>query len=385
MFFENKQQLRLISKWLIAIFASCILIYLSIRHIDTLADAVSWLIDLFLPLICGVFFALIFNVPMRPIEKYLSLKNKKLHRPIAIALSLLLIFGLFIGVAFLVIPEFINAVKIVIENLSITFHQLIEPDGTIYFSKLPFGNLLPNLSVNWYELHTQIYQQTRSVREQSAVLAVDTFLTLTNGCVTFFIGLVFSVYILFHKEKLKRQVTFFIRVWLPERFAQNLLHISSVCIATFQYFIAAQATEALILGILCLLGMLLLRLPYAPMISALVGVTSLLPVVGSYLGAVAGAFLIYTQTPLKALIFLIFLFILQQLEGDIIYPKLIETKINLPAIWVLAAITIGGRLGGPIGMFLGVPVFSSIYSLLKEATKKRAKQKSESMTKIPLS
>lgn len=133
--------------------------------------------------------------------------------------------------------------------------------------------------------------------------------------------------------------------------------------------------EAVILGTLCMLGMAILRIPYAPMIGALVGVTALIPIVGAFAGTIVGAIMILTVNPLKALVFVIFLLILQQVEGNLIYPRVVGSRIRLPAMWVLAAVTVGGNLGGPIGMFLGVPAASAAYALLKEATDNHEKKK----------
>ena len=126
--------------------------------------------------------------------------------------------------------------------------------------------------------------------------------------------------------------------------------------------------EAVILGTLCMVGMAILQIPYAPMIGALVGVTALIPVVGAFVGVIVGAIMILTVNPIKAVVFVVFLLVLQQIEGNMIYPKVVGSKINLPAIWVLAAVTVGGNIGGPLGMLLGVPIASAAYALLKEAT-----------------
>ena len=188
---------------------------------------------------------------------------------------------------------------------------------------------------------------------------------------TFFIGLTFAIYILAGKEKLKRQGFRLMRAWLPRRLGEVLIHVFSVCNQTFRHFIAGQATEAIILGSLCMVGMAILRIPYAPMIGALVGVTALIPVLGAFVGTIIGAIMILTVDPFKALVFVIFLLILQQVEGNLIYPKVAGAKINLPAMWVLAAVTVGGNLAGPLGMLLGVPAASAAYALLREATEKR--------------
>ena len=132
--------------------------------------------------------------------------------------------------------------------------------------------------------------------------------------------------------------------------------------------------EAVILGSLCIIGMLILRLPYAPMIGALVGVTAFVPIVGAWIGAIVGAFMIFTVDPMKAVVFVIFLLVLQQLEGNIIYPKVMGSRVNLPGIWILVAVTIGGGITGPVGMLLSVPIFSTIYILVQEATKNRERK-----------
>ena len=170
---------------------------------------------------------------------------------------------------------------------------------------------------------------------------------------------------------MKRQICRLVRIWLPKSFGEWGIHVASVCGKNFKLFVAGQTTEAVILGTLCAIGMLILRIPYAPMIGALVGVTALIPYVGAWIATIIGAFMILTVDPFKSLVFVIFLLALQQIEGNAIYPKVVGAKINLPAMWVLAAITIGGNLGGPIGMLLGVPAAASAYVLLKEATDKR--------------
>lgn len=186
-----------------------------------------------------------------------------------------------------------------------------------------------------------------------------------------------SLYILGSKDKLKAQFTRLIRAWLPEGAGGYLIHVASVCNTTFRQFIVGQTIEAVILGLLCSMGMLILRIPYAPTIGALVGVMALIPIAGAWAAAFIGAFLILTVNPFKAVVFLIFLLILQQVEGNLIYPRVVGSKIQLRAIWVLTAITVGGGLAGPIGMLLGVPAASAAYYLLREATKKREDSKKQ--------
>ena len=250
-------------------------------------------------------------------------------------------------------------------------------EENIDFSVFPLGEYLEQIDIDWVQLKSNLEEWTMSRRDVLLKQAAGTVSTIAIGFMNFFIGLVFSIYILANKEKLKIQTRRLIHAWLPEKLGISLIHVVSICNVSFRNFIAGQATEAVILGTLCTIGMLILRLPYAPMVGALVGVTALIPIVGAYIGAVVGAFLILTVSPLKTFIFIIFLIILQQLEGNLIYPRVVGFRVNLPAMWVLAAVTVGGNLAGPAGMLLGVPTASAAYELLKEATIKREQKSKE--------
>lgn len=367
----DKTKLRKITKWIIGVVTACILIYLAIRHLGMIAVGISWLVNITFPILLGIVMALVLNVPMRPIEKHLHIKKEKAKRPVAIVLSLVLVLGMFTGIAFLVFPEIVDTIRLVAQIVMSGIDQAASWEQTIDFSKLPFGEYLQQIDIDWMQLKNNLEQWTISQRNVLLQQAAGAVSSVASGFMNFFIGLVFSIYVLTNKEKLKRQTLRLIRVWFPQKFGSALVHVASVCNRSFRKFIAGQAMEAVILGMLCTIGMLILRLPYAPMIGALVGVTALIPIVGAFIGTIVGAFLILTVSPFKAFIFVVFLIILQQLEGNLIYPKMMGARINLPAIWVFAAVTIGGNLAGPVGMLLGVPAASAAYELLKEATAKR--------------
>lgn len=383
---ENTEKRHQLAKWLISIITICILIYLGIRHINQLAVAVTWLKELMNPLLIGFVLALFLNVPLGFIERHLFQKKptprkKKMRRPLAILLSFALVIGIFIGIAFLVIPELVDAVGIVISSIMNGMDQLAAFESTADYSKLPFGEQLSQIDIDFVEIKTKLEEWIKQLGTTVVDGAASALGGITSTIFDFIIGLVFSIYILANKEKLKRQISRLIRVWLPKKFGEWSIHAASVCGRNFKLFVAGQTTEAIILGTLCAIGMLILRIPYAPMIGALVGVTALIPYVGAWIATLIGAFMILTVNPFKALVFVIFLLTLQQIEGNAIYPKVVGAKINLPAMWVLAAITVGGNLGGPIGMLLGVPAAASAYALLKEATDKReAVQKQASTT-----
>lgn len=380
MFFDNREKRKQLAKWIIGVIAACILIFLGVRYISSIAAAVSWLVHLVRPLLIGVVLALILNVPLGMFERRLFAKKptpKKLkaRRPLAIVLSLVLVFGIFVGVAVLVIPEFVAAVRVIASMLLSAMDQLAAFESQMDFSRLPFGEYLSRIDIDWLQLRAELELWFKQAGSAIMDRAAGVIGSVASSVIDSLIGFVFSIYVLANKEKLKRQVSRLIRVWLPEKFGGKLIHAARVSADIFRQFIAGQTTEAIILGSLCAIGMWVLQIPYAPMVGALVGVMALIPYVGAFISTAVGAFMILTVSPIKALIFVVFLLALQQIEGNLIYPKVVGAKINLPAMWVLAAITVGGNLAGPIGMLLGVPVASAAYALLKEATDKREQAK----------
>ena len=190
--------------------------------------------------------------------------------------------------------------------------------------------------------------------------------SLFSAVTTTLFSIIFSIYLLTGKERLATQGSRFLRRYLPGRVYSRLMYVLRVLNDCFHRFIVGQCTEAVILGALCTVGMMLLGLPYATMVGALIAFTALIPVVGAFIGGGVGAFVILTESPIQALIFLVFLVILQQLEGNLIYPRVVGTSIGLPGIWVLAVVTIGGGTFGILGMLLGVPLAAAAYRLLRE-------------------
>lgn len=364
--FDDLEKSRKAAKWVIGVVSACILVYLGLRHMGMIAEAVGWLANLLKPLLLGGILALILNVPMSMIETRLLKKLRRGKRPLAILLALILVVGIFVGVAFLVIPELLEAITLIVQIVRDGLEQLAGLDHTGVLAQTPFAEWINN--IDWLGLSAQLETWLKEQSGSLASHAMGAVGSVVSGIVTSVIGLTFAIYILAGKEQLKRQTSRLLRVWLPARVSSGVIHVASVSAGTFKLFIAGQATEAIILGTLCMVGMAILRLPYAPMIGALVGVTALIPVVGAFVGTIVGAIMILTVDPFKAVVFVIYLLILQQVEGNVIYPRVVGSKINLPAIWVLAAVTIGGNLAGPFGMLLGVPAASAAYALIKEAT-----------------
>lgn len=373
---------RTIAKWLIGIVTACILIFLGLRHIDHVATAVSWLFGLVSPLILGFFFALILNVPMCFFEmriwKHTSKPVlQKLRRPIAFILSLIFIVGAIVGIVWLVIPELVEAFKVVADGVVNLITNLDAMDKEMLVGS-PFGNAIS--SIDWDGILNKLQSWLSEQGGNIADRAFGAIGSIVGGIFDFFIALIFAIYILFGKEKLKAQILRLVRVWIPQKASTWLIHAASVAGTNFRNFVLGQTTEAVILGVLCMVGMFILNIPYAPMVGALVGVTAFLPIVGAWIGAIVGAFMILTVNPMKAFIFIIFLLILQQVEGNVIYPKVMGSRVNLPGIWILAAVTVGGGIAGPAGMLLSVPTASTLYVLVREATEEREHKLKSEMT-----
>lgn len=364
-----------LSRWLIGIATACILIFLGVQNLDVVADAVSRVMGLIMPLILGLAFALILNVPMQFFETHLWRKTKKpvlrkLRRPLAFTISLVLIIGIFAGVIWLVIPELVNAVKVIVHSVIDLVNQL-STMSEAELAELPLGSLL--LNTDWDQMLETLQTWLKTQSGTIVNTAVGTIGALVGGVLDFFISFVFAVYILFNKNKLKAQVKRLVRVWLPKNFGEWSIHAASVASQNFRNFVSGQSLEAVILGVLCMIGMWIFGFPYAPMVGALVGVTALIPVVGGFIGAAVGAFMILTIDPFKAILFLVYIVVLQQLEGNLIYPRVMGSRVNLPGMWILAAVTVGGGIAGPLGMLLAVPLASTVYVLVREATDKREK------------
>ncbi len=367
------------TRWFIGLGLAAIILYFALKNFHILGDILLRIFGIFLPLILGLAFAMILNVPMSLLEKRLFRKSKrpllqKLRRPLAILLSILLIFSIMAGIIWLIIPELIQAIRIVAEHLIAWIDKLKQmPQEDIL--QLPLGRLL--VSINWDNTLSSIQNWLKAQSGNIVSTAVGTIGSVIGGVINFFFGLVFAVYILSNKEKLKLQMIRLMQVWLPRRFCMKLTRTSAIVRINFRNFVAGQSLEALVLGSLCVVGMAILRIPYPLMVGTLVGIGALIPVIGALAAAGIGAFIIFTESPIQALIFLIFLVVLQQIDGNLIYPRIMGNRVNLPAMWILAAVTVGGGVAGPIGMLLGVPIASTLYALLKDATEQREKKKKD--------
>lgn len=326
---------------------------------------------LFSPLLVGFCIAFVLNVPMRFLERFLfpHAQHKrivKLRRPLALVIALCFIVAVLSLVVTLVVPELVNAFTVLGDSTArfLTQAQKWAIENATTFPELK--DWLTNLQLNWAEIGKTALSYVTDGASGLLAGATHFVVGLTGGVMQFIIAFIFSIYILLDKENLKRQFSRLFQTVLPAKGCANLFFIGRLSARTFASFVTGQCTEACILGTLCWLGMTLLQFPYAPMIGALVGFTALIPIVGAFIGTFVGAFMIVmTGNLMQAVWFVVFLLVLQQIEGNLIYPRVVGSSVGLPALWVLAAVTVGGSISGIVGMLFAVPVCSVIYALTR--------------------
>jgi len=316
----------------------------------------------------GLVVAYVVNILMSFYERHYFRRSsaawaQKSRRPVCLLLAFLSLIVIISLIASVVIPGVTKSINIIVNGSPAAVQNLMEND--LVQKHLPQVYLWLK-SLNWDNLVSQLSNFIRN--NYSSILG--TVSTAASGIVSFFIGIIFSIYLLMGKEKLKLQLKMVLERFLPGKFTKKLYYFLSVMNHSFHSFIVGQVTEACILGSLCTTGLLLLRIPYAPIIGVLIGFSAFVPVFGAYIGAAVGTLMIITDTPSKAVTFLIFLVLLQQFEGNFIYPRVVGSSIGMPGLWVLAAVTVGVGVGGIPGMLIAVPFTAGIYRMLKDDLKK---------------
>lgn len=341
-----------------------------INNLNVVGNIFSNLFDIVFPFILGGALAFLLNIPMSFFErKCKEIKNKKLLRVLSLIFAVIVILLVIALVAILIVPELVDVVKLLIDNIPYYTEQL--------------GNLIANFDMDIYEISTTninpetLKEQIMAYIPGLLTSSVSIISNVVKSISHFFIAIIFTFYVLIDKEKIQRQVTKLINAYFSEKMANSLMNIGSEVNRVFKKFFTVQCLEATILGTLCVVGMLILKIPYAVPIGVLVGVTALIPVVGAFVGIIIGAILIASVNPVKVITFIIFVLILQQIEGNLIYPRVVGGSVGLPGMWVLVAVTVGGSLGGIVGMLIGVPMATTIYNLLKIDTDKKIKMKNE--------
>ena len=335
---------------------------------------------MFTPFILGSAIAFIFNVPMRAVERQLNWIHKPgLRRGAAVILTLVLFAMVIAFVVLLLVPQ----IRMTVESVVATLPEFISRESQ---NVMRFLEQHPEVR-DWLVEYTQMDNLNWTAIMEKGVKLAGEYLSkifdgafsaigkVTNGFVNAFLGICFAFYALARKEVLARQCRRLLYSFVPEHWGDEIIRIMRLTNSTFSNFISGQCLEACILGVMFAVVMTIMGLPYMPLVSVIIAVTALVPLVGAFVGCILGALFILVESPVQAFTFVIVFLVLQQIEGNLIYPKVVGTSIGLPGMWVLVALTVGGELAGVAGMLLMIPLSSVLYALLREFTNARVAER----------
>ena len=364
------------TKFVRNILISIFVLYLAIYYWNPVSGILGSFFVGMTPVFAGVGIAYVLNIFMNFFEKHYFPKYYdmpivvKTRKPLCLVATYISFFAILFFVVRMIIPELVECIEKLIADIPSVMDSLVDSalENEFIRDNLPadFRELLVNLDTKAWEEIVGTY--ALPVIESVGVAAgaiVDVLMALVSSVISVFISIVLSAYFLVSRATIKNQICRILHCYAP-KYERKTLYVASVFNNSFRRFFVGQIIEAVILGVLCVVGMLIFGFPYPQMIGVFIGFTALIPVAGAYIGAIVGAIIIATTSPIQALFFILFIIVLQQIEGNFIYPKVVGNSIGLPGVWVLVAITVGGSLFGIVGMLLGVPLFAAVYRLVKE-------------------
>lgn len=349
---------------------------------DLVVAILRFVFNVIFPFVLGGAIAFVLNVPMNFIERHLfpeerKEKNKiaaKLARPISLILVLVAVIGILALVLFGLIPQLGDTFSMLGKSIQEFLPKVEEAAETLFHNNKEILLILDEIELDWNNVMKKAMGFFTTGAETMLDSTLNVAKSIVSGITTFFIAFVFSCYILLQKKKLNTQVKKVLFAFVPKGRAEAILEICTLNYNTFSSFLTGQCVEAIILGSMFVVVMAILKLPYALLIGILIAFTALIPVFGAFIGCGVGAFLIFIVDPFKALIFVIVFLVLQQIEGNLIYPHVVGNSVGLPSIWVLAAVSVGGSLMGVVGMLIFIPLVSVFYALFREVVYIKLKQ-----------
>ena len=357
------------------------LLVVALWKFDVVLSVLKTIWDIIFPFVLGGAIAFLTNVPMSFLEKKIfenvKKKNKivrKLKRPISLILTIVLVVGVIALVMFGVIPQLTRTMGTLVTSINDFIPQMQSWIGEFFHNNQEIMNLVdqiefdPDQAIKW---GISLLGNGAGNMMNTTMSAVG---SIVSGVATFFIAFSFACYILFQKEKLHIQIRKVFFAFLPRQKADAFLKVCSLTYRTFANFLAGQCLEAVILGSMFVVTLSILRMPYALLIGILIAFTALIPIFGAFIGCAVGSFLIFMVNPQQAILFVIVFLVLQQIEGNLIYPHVVGESVGLPSIWVLAAVTIGGNLMGIVGMLVFIPLLSVLYTIFREFVYLRLKK-----------
>ena len=347
--------------------------FCALQNLPAVVMVLRWMLGTLSPFLVGGAIAFILNVPMRAIEARLPAGRRwtRLRRPLALILTLTAMAGVVTLAVCVISPGIGDAARSIAGQLPAAFQRVQEQFAELETWLPQLETLAADLQFDWKALSEKVISLARDwgggLVSSGGVLMAG----VVSGVSTFVIGLIFSFYILLQKERLARQGRQVLYAVFPESWADRTLGVLRLSGRTFSSFLSGQCVEAVILGTLFVVAMTVFRMPYALLVGVLIALTALIPVVGAFIGCVVGALLIAVTNPWQAAGFVVLFLVLQQIEGNLIYPHVVGSSVGLPSIWVLAAVTLGGKLMGIAGMLFFIPLCSVLYALFRDFIKAR--------------
>ena len=308
-------------------------------------------------------------------------ENNRLRRPISLVLTLLFVVGLLLLVIFVVMPQLFETFMSLQNSIPVFLAGVKKGAEDLFAQNPEILDYINGIQIDWKSFSEDVIGFLSSGASTVLNSTITAAVSIVSGVTTFGIALVFAIYILLQKETLSAQMKKLMRAFLPDQVTENILSVADLAYNTFSHFLTGQCLEAVILGTMFFITLSVLRLPYALLVGVLIAFTALIPIFGAFIGCVIGAFLMLMVKPLDALLFVAVFFILQQIEGNLIYPHVVGNSVGLPSIWVLVAVTIGGSAMGIAGMLIFIPLCSVLYSLLRGMVYARLEKKNQEQKK----
>lgn len=380
-------------KKLLGLIAFAILLYVGLQNTKMVSAALRYVAGLIAPFLIGGCIAFILNVPMRFFEtkvfaaiKPVPIKGVgKLRRILSLLLTLTVVLGVIVFVVFMVAPELYQSFAAIGREMT-QFTNRVPQMLAEARERLPmFAEEIDKISddllnIDWKEIGQMVTDFLQNSNFLSSTVSIAT--SVVSGVANTIIGIVFAIYILLQKENLGRQFRRLFYAQFPEAGVDRFLEVCNLTSVSFNSFLSGQCLEAVILGLMFFISMSVLKMEYALVVAVLIGVTSLIPIFGAFIGCIVGAFLILIANPIQALWFIILFLVLQQIEGNVIYPRVVGGSVGLPSIWVLVAVTLGASLAGVLGILFAIPIVSVIYTLLREHVRSRLRVRGIAEEKI---
>lgn len=348
-------------------------------NITNMYTVFGYIFSILSPILIGIALAFMLNIPMKFFENKVlrSLDNskktfaKKLKRPLAILITLFIVFGIILTLIFFVVPQLSHSISTLINILPSSISSIEKSLSSSLHSTDLFNKIWPTFANIWNEILSAITSVTGSVITNIVNLTIG----ITTTIVNFFMAFILSIYMLASKEKLLHQCKKLIYAFIPLKHSNRIMEVVHISNKMFSAFITGQFIEAIIIGVMCFVGMTICGMPYSILISIIIGVTALIPVFGAFIGIIPGIFILLTVSPATAFWFIILIIVIQQIEGNIIYPRVVGNSLGIAGIWIMISMLIGADTFGLIGMILGIPLFGVFYTILSRVVNSKLKDK----------